>query len=80
MIPAERVAVIVQANKSGATLPQTTAKALEMLVSLGPAESTKRAAQPIMAEDLTRSAGTFQNGAETIEIVARGNQLYMRCV
>jgi CubicO group peptidase (beta-lactamase class C family) len=78
MIPAERVAVIVQTNKSGATLPQTTARALEMLVSLGPAESTERSAHALTAEDLTRNAGTFRNGAETIEIVARENQLYMK--
>jgi CubicO group peptidase (beta-lactamase class C family) len=78
MIPAERVAVIVQANKSGATLPQTTAKALEMLVSLGPAESTKRTAQPVTSEDLTRHAGMFRNGAETIEIVAREDKLFMK--
>jgi len=78
MIPAERVAVIVQTNKSGATLPQTTAKALEMLVSLGPAESTKRTAQPLTSDDLTRNAGTFRNGDERIEIVARENKLYMK--
>jgi CubicO group peptidase (beta-lactamase class C family) len=78
MVPAERVAVIVQTNKSGATLPQTTEKALEMLVSLGPKESSKRTAQPLTGEDLSCNAGTFQNGAERIEIVARENKLYMK--
>jgi hypothetical protein len=49
-----------------------------MLVSLGPAESTKRTAQPVTSEDLTRHAGMFRNGAETIEIVAREDKLFMK--
>ena len=43
-----------------------------------PAESTKRTAQPLTAEDLDCNAGTFQNGAERIEITARENKLYMK--
>jgi len=78
MVPAERVAVIVQTNKSGGTLPETEEKALEMLVTLAPRESTARVAQPIAAEDLTRNAGVYQNGEERIEIVAREGKLYMK--
>jgi CubicO group peptidase (beta-lactamase class C family) len=78
MDPAERVAVIVQTNRTGATLPQTEEKALEMLVRLAPRESPKKSAQPLTAEDLQRNAGAFRNGAQLIEIVARENQLFLK--
>jgi CubicO group peptidase (beta-lactamase class C family) len=78
MAPADRVAVIVQTNRTGATLPQTEEKALEMLVRLGPKENPKKSAQPLTAEDLQRNSGVFRNGAERIEIVARENQLFLK--
>jgi CubicO group peptidase (beta-lactamase class C family) len=78
LIPAERVAVIVQTNKSGATLPRTAVQALEMMVTLGPPEVAKRVVQSITAEDLRRDAGVFQNGAERIEIVAHDGKLYLK--
>jgi CubicO group peptidase (beta-lactamase class C family) len=78
MAPKERVAVIVQTNRSGATLPETADKALEMLLPLGPAESTKKSAVPLTGEDLRRNAGTFRNGDERIAIIARENRLYLK--
>ena len=78
MAPKERVAVIVQTNRSGATLPETTDKALEMLLPLGPAESAKKSAVPLTGEDLKRNAGTFRNGDERIEIIAREQRLYLK--
>ncbi|MDR3702143.1 MAG: serine hydrolase [Candidatus Sulfopaludibacter sp.] len=78
MAPKERVAVIVQTNRSGATLPETADKALEMLLPLSPTESTKKSALPLTGEDLRRNAGTFRNGDERIEIVARQNRLYLK--
>lgn len=78
MAPAERVAVIVQTNRSGATLPETADRAFEMLVRLGPRESTKKATLPLTDDDLKRNAGTFRNGEERIEVVARDNRLYLK--
>ncbi len=78
MAPKERVAVIVQTNRSGATLPQTADKALEMLLPLGPAESAKKSAVPLTGEDLQRNAGTFRNGDERIAIIAREQRLYLK--
>jgi CubicO group peptidase (beta-lactamase class C family) len=78
MAPGQRVAVIVQTNRSGATLPETADKAMEMLLPLGPAESTKKAALPLTGEDLQRNAGRFRNGDERIEILAREQRLYLK--
>lgn len=78
MAPAERVAVIVQTNRSGGTLPETTDKAFEILVRLGPVEKATKFAVPMTDEDFKRNAGTFQNGQERIEIVARDNRLYLK--
>jgi CubicO group peptidase (beta-lactamase class C family) len=78
MAPVERVAVIVQTNRSGATLPQTRDKAFELLVRLGPSETAKKSALPVTDEDLKRNAGTFRNGDERIEIIARENRLYLK--
>jgi CubicO group peptidase (beta-lactamase class C family) len=78
MIPAERVAIIVQCNKSGATLPKTADQALEMMVPLAPPEAVKRVAQAIAPENLSHDTGTFQNGADRIEITARDGGLYLK--
>jgi CubicO group peptidase (beta-lactamase class C family) len=78
MVPAERVAVIVQTNRTGATLPQTTVKALEMLLTLGPVGGAIKSAVPATGEDLARNAGIFRNGDQRIEIVARENRLYLK--
>jgi CubicO group peptidase (beta-lactamase class C family) len=77
MAPAERVAVIVETNRSGAALPQTTQRALEMLLPLGPQEASQRTAEAVGDEDLKRNAGVFRNGDQRIEIVARENRLYL---
>jgi CubicO group peptidase (beta-lactamase class C family) len=78
MIPAERAAVIVQTNKSGATLPDTAGKALEMLVTLAPQENVRRVRRDITALDLQRDPGTYRNGNERIEITAREGNLYIK--
>lgn len=79
MIPAQRVAVIVQTNKSGATLPATTETAMGLLVALGPKATAE--AKPVMkitAADLARNAGVYQNGDQRIEISAREDRLFLK--
>jgi len=78
MVPAERVAVIVQTNRTGATLPQTTVKALEMLVNLGPVGGAIKSPERVTGQDLERNVGMFRNGDQRIEIIARENRLYLK--
>lgn len=78
MAPRERVAVIVQTNRSGATLPATAEKALEMLLPLGPKANEKKAKVAIGAQDVARDTGTYRNGDQQIEIIARENHLFIK--
>jgi CubicO group peptidase (beta-lactamase class C family) len=79
MVPAQHVAVIVQTNRSGATLPATAEKALELVAHLAPKPAeTKPAAVPVTADDIKRLAGVYQNGEQRIEIVACDGKLYVK--
>src|SRR5258708_6418532 len=79
MIPEQRVAVIVQTNRSGATLPATAEKALELAAHLAekPAEP-KPAAMPVTAAEMRKVTGVYQNGDQRIEIAARDSKLYVK--
>jgi len=68
----------VQTNRSGANLPATIEKAMELLLPLQPTEPPKpKAALPVSAEDASRNAGVYQNGDQRLEILAKGNQLFL---
>lgn len=78
MAPAEHVAVIVQTNRTGATLPVTTGKALELYLALGPSPSKERRDPlPVTADDIRRIAGVYQNGDQHIEIAAKNSRLFL---
>ncbi len=79
MIPEQRVAVIVQTNRSGATLPATAEKALELVAHLAakPVETSTKS-MPVSAAEIKRIAGLYQNGEQRIEIVAHDNGLYVK--
>ena len=79
MAPGQRVGVIVQTNRSGANLPATVDKALEMLLPLEKLEEHKpKPALAVTAADMARNAGLYQNGEQRIEIVARDGRLFMK--
>jgi len=79
MAPAQRVAVIVQTNRTGMSLPATVEKAMEVLTTLGP-KAAMRAPESmaVTAEDLSRHTGVYRNGGERLEILARENRLYLK--
>ncbi len=79
MLPQQRVAVIVLTNRSGATLPATAEKALELLAPLAakPAEISSPAL-PVTPLEIERITGIYQNGDQRIEIVAYGNRLFVK--
>ncbi len=79
MVPAERVAVIVQTNLTGATLPVTTVKAMELYVTLTPKPGTERRDPlPVTANDLREASGVYENGDQRIEIAAKDGRLFVK--
>ena len=46
--------------------------------ALGPRERAGKSALPLNGDDLERNAGTYRNGDQRIEIVARENRLYLK--
>jgi hypothetical protein len=79
MFPAQRAAIIVQTNRSGATLPSTVGVASGLLVPLGPpSPPTDNETPRITADDAARVAGVYENGSQRIEIVVRDNRLVLK--
>ena len=78
MIPAQRVAVIVQTNRSGATLPSTAWKALELAGTVAPDSAVSKATVVVSSKDMTQIPGVYENGSQKLEIVARDNRLFLK--
>ena len=80
MVPAHRFAVIVLTNRSGQTLNRTTEKAKELFLPLTPAPAASaKKALPIDEADLRAFVGTYVNGSQVWQIVARqGRQLALK--
>jgi CubicO group peptidase (beta-lactamase class C family) len=75
MAPEQRAAVIVVTNRSGATLPATAEKALELMVPLKPeAKPPARETLEIASEDVARLTGVYANGDQKLEIVERNGK------
>ena len=79
MLPEQRVAVIVQTNRTGSTLPATTEKAIEVLVKLAanPAK-VESPVLPVTTDDIGRVVGVYRNGDHRIEITTHDNRLFAR--
>ena len=78
MFPAQRAAVIMQTNRSGATLPATMAHATELLAPLGPPPPGTNAILKVTPNDVSRIEGVYQNGSQRIEILSRDNRLFLK--
>jgi CubicO group peptidase (beta-lactamase class C family) len=79
MIPEHRAAVIILTNRTGASLPETADKALELLAPMQPkGPRPQKAALPISEDDARRVAGTYRNGDQTLEIIAEAGKLYLK--
>ena len=79
MAPEHRFAVIVVTNKSGMTLNKTTTKAKELFLPLKPVEAEKpKEKMTLTAADIARFTGTYVNGPQTWEILAKDNRLFLK--
>ncbi len=80
MLPDQKEAVIVLANRNGASLPRTSTAALESVARLQPA-ATEPAAKPVTmtAAEVAEYAGAYsQTGKPDVELVAKDGHLYLK--
>jgi CubicO group peptidase (beta-lactamase class C family) len=78
MAPEQRVGVIILANRTGAGLPATADKAMELMLPLKPRTVPARRVMEVTADDLRRHPGVYQNGDARIEVTARDGRLYLK--
>jgi hypothetical protein len=78
MAPEHRVAVIILANQSGASLPATADKALQLMLPLKPQIPIVRAMTEVTANDLRRYPGVYRNGDSRIEVSAKDGKLWLK--
>lgn len=79
MFPEQGLAVIIQTNRSGQTLPRTRAKAIEMFVKLKPEEAPKpKKPEPLSPSDRANFAGKYSNGPQVWEIINKTDKLYFK--
>lgn len=83
MVPERQFGVIVLSNRSGASLPRTTDKAMELGLGLSPlpTDSADENAppQPAMTEDeLAAYVGIYSQGTRQMQVVAKNSKLFVK--
>ncbi|HEX8492066.1 MAG TPA: serine hydrolase domain-containing protein [Pyrinomonadaceae bacterium] len=79
MAPEQRFSIIVQTNKSGETLPQTRARAMELFLTLKPAAAEeKKTVLALSATEAADFAGQYRNGTQTWEIINKDGKLFVK--
>ena len=77
MLPDRKGAVVILVNKSGASLPRTSERALELLAPLQPAAPTTVTTIPMDAPEMVKYAGSYTNPPERIDLAIREGKLYV---
>jgi CubicO group peptidase (beta-lactamase class C family) len=80
MVPTQRFAVIVLANKSGSLLNRTAEKAMELMLPLKvKTEAKAKQALAVSDAEISEYVGTYTNKPESVEIlVKRGRLVFKR--
>lgn len=83
MVPGRQFGVVIVANRTGASLPRTAEKAMEIVLALPstPTDSADRnapALPPLTAAEIAGYAGVYSQGARTMEIVAKEGKLFVK--
>lgn len=79
LVPEHRFALIVLTNRSGETLPQTRAKALELALPLKPPEpEAAPTTQPLGEAELGNYTGSYSHAPLTWEVLAKEGKLYLK--
>jgi CubicO group peptidase (beta-lactamase class C family) len=78
MLPESKAAVVILVNKSGGALPKTSERAVELVASLQPATPRPTSQIEMDAGELARYAGSYTNGAQRVDLLARDGKLFFR--
>jgi CubicO group peptidase (beta-lactamase class C family) len=80
MVPEQRFAVIILANRSGANLSKTAEKAAEMMITLGPKPAEEKPMDvPVSEAEKAEWIGTyFHPPAQKVEILLKEGRLFLR--
>ena len=79
MVPAERFAVIILANRTAEMLNRTAEKAMEMLLPLKPKTAEKeRPPVQMSTDEMSRYTGVFKNPPQQWEIFVREGKLFLK--
>lgn len=82
LVPERQFGVVVLANRTGASLPRTAQKAIELALALSPlpADPSRHDAPPLpmTAQEMTSYVGVYSQGARRMEIVVRDGRLVLR--
>ncbi len=70
MVPDQNFGVIIVANRSGSSLPKTSAAIVEMFLDLEAKKKDASELHALTAADLSRYAGIYANGAQRISLRA----------
>jgi CubicO group peptidase (beta-lactamase class C family) len=75
MCPANKFAIIILCNKTGANLAPVTDLAAELVLGLPPAPAPARPRPEFNAEEMQRLAGAYRNAAAGLRLMMREGQL-----
>ena len=79
MAPEQKIGIIVQTNLTGANLPATVEKAMELLLPVAPpAAGAGSLPATCSAANASRLVGVWRNGAEQIAIAVRAGRGYLK--
>ncbi|MGH9854145.1 MAG: serine hydrolase domain-containing protein, partial [Blastocatellia bacterium] len=79
LAPEHRFAVITLTNRSGETLPQTRAKALELALPLkAPEPEAKPAPLPLSQAEMNNYTGIYSHAPQTWEVFVKEGKLYLK--
>ena len=78
MLPDRKAAVVILVNRTGAALPKTSERALELLAPLQPAVTPATAAIAMDAAEMARYTGRYTNPPQSVDLAVREGKLYFR--
>ncbi len=78
LAPEQRVGLIILANRTGASLPRTAEKALELLLPFTPQVSEKPQSITMSEAEMQRCVGVFAQGSNIVELLPVEGKLFAK--
>jgi CubicO group peptidase (beta-lactamase class C family) len=78
LAPEQRVGLVILANRTGASLPKTAEKALELLLPFTPKASETRQSIAMSEAEMQRCVGVFAQGSNIVELLLVEGKLFAK--